>query len=93
VNVASRKFKLDWDAIELVLNEIRRLSYPPLALTLATHEMGVEIARRFRYTVYDSMIIASALESGVPVLYSEDMQDGQRIGALTIRNPFRVNRP
>jgi len=88
VNVASRKLKLNWDAIEEALIEIRLLSEPPLALTLATHEMGIELARRYRYSVYDSMILASALESGAPVLYSEDMHNGQRIGSVTIRNPF-----
>lgn len=39
---------------------------------------------------YDAMIIASALEVGRQRLYTEDLQDGQRIDGfvLTIRNPF-----
>jgi predicted nucleic acid-binding protein len=34
------------------------------------------------------LILAAALEAGCTVLYSEDMQDGQKIDSLTIRNPF-----
>jgi predicted nucleic acid-binding protein len=35
------------------------------------------------------MRVASALEAGCQILYSEDLQDGQRIeNQLTIVNPF-----
>jgi predicted nucleic acid-binding protein len=39
--------------------------------------------------MFDSIIVASALEAGCDILYSEDMQHGQVIeGRLTIQNPF-----
>ena len=41
-----------------------------------------------KYRFYDSLIIAAALASEVEILYSEDLQDGRKFGALTIRNPF-----
>ena len=41
-----------------------------------------------QYRFYDSLIIAAAIESGAPVLYSEDLQHGRRIGPLHIINPF-----
>jgi predicted nucleic acid-binding protein len=31
---------------------------------------------------------AASLDAGCSILYSEDMQDGQNIGGMTIRNPF-----
>jgi predicted nucleic acid-binding protein len=40
------------------------------------------------YQIYDALILAAALEEGCDTLYSEDMQDGQSVGAVTIRNPF-----
>jgi predicted nucleic acid-binding protein len=40
------------------------------------------------YSFYDSLIVAAALELGCSTLLSEDMQDGQVIRGLTIRNPF-----
>ncbi len=47
------------------------------------------IAMRYEYSHWDSLIIASALEAGCTILYSEDLQNGQIIeGRLTIQNPF-----
>ena len=49
----------------------------------------LEIKARYRYSFYDSLIIAAALEDGCTQLLSEDLQDGQRIEGLVITNPFR----
>ena len=38
--------------------------------------------------LYDSFILAPALDAECDTVYSEDMQDGQEIGEVTIRNPF-----
>ena len=38
--------------------------------------------------IYDSLIIAAALEAGCDTLYSEDMQHGQVIEGIRIENPF-----
>jgi predicted nucleic acid-binding protein len=89
-NVASRKLHLEWDRIEDILTEIREFLDPPLSLTVSIHELGLAIAHRYKYRIYDSLLIASALEAGCTTLYSEDMQDGQTIGSVTIRNPFAV---
>lgn len=88
-NVARRKLRLDWERIEGVLTEIRVCMDAPLAVTAVTHDLGLWIAKRYQYHIYDSLIIASALEAEAGVLYSEDMQHGQRIEGLTIVNPFR----
>jgi predicted nucleic acid-binding protein len=45
-------------------------------------------AGRQRLSWYDSLIVASAMESRCGVLYSEDLQSGQRFGELHIKNPF-----
>jgi predicted nucleic acid-binding protein len=34
------------------------------------------------------LIVASAIEGQCRVLYSEDFQDGQQIGSVTLSNPF-----
>jgi predicted nucleic acid-binding protein len=49
----------------------------------------LEIKARYRYSFYDSLIIAAALEDGCTRLLSEDLQDGQRIDGLVIANPFK----
>lgn len=51
-------------------------------------QSALKIKAETQYRFYDSLIVAAALRSGVPVLYSEDLQDGRRIGDLEIRNPF-----
>jgi len=63
---------------------------PVTPLTVKTHERGLQLAERLGLSIYDGMIVASALLSGCAILYTEDMQDGQVIDRrLTIRNPFR----
>jgi len=49
---------------------------------------AVDIHSRYKYSFYDSLIIASALKAGCSILFSEDMQDGQIIEDIKIMNPF-----
>lgn len=87
-NVARRKLGLDWDEIGQALADVRRFAdvHP---LSLDTHDRGLAVAQRYRLSVYDSMIVAAALEAGCTTLASEDLQADQRLeGRLTIRNPF-----
>ena len=49
---------------------------------------AIDLQARFNYGFYDSLIVAAALEADCTVLYSEDLQDGQVIEGLTIKNPF-----
>jgi predicted nucleic acid-binding protein len=37
---------------------------------------------------FDSLIVSSAIQARCDLLYTEDLQHGQRFGALQIRNPF-----
>lgn len=87
-SVASRKYKAPWPQIHAVLTALKdALEVRPV--TLETHELGLRVAERYRFSVYDSMLIAAALLAGCRTFYSEDMHDGQVIeGRLTIRNPF-----
>jgi predicted nucleic acid-binding protein len=55
----------------------------------ALYSRGLSVQARYGFSYYDSLIIAAALESGCTCLYSEDLQHGQQIEALTIENPFK----
>ena len=90
MSVASRKLRMPWPEIREVLAQVRQVcSVEPL--TVDTHERGMEVAQRYGLSVYDALIVSSALLAGCTMLYSEDMQDGQVIdGQLTIKNPFAV---
>jgi predicted nucleic acid-binding protein len=87
VRNARRKFKLSFEKIEKYLALIRE-HCDVVDLTLATHERALEIARATNFQFFDCNIIAAAELADCDVLYSEDMNDGQRIGRVTIRNPF-----
>jgi predicted nucleic acid-binding protein len=88
VAVARRKLDLGWDQIEQALGAIRVLCRPPVPITASTHEAAVQIARRYGFQIYDSLIVAAALDAGCTTLYSEDLQNGQKLDTLTVRNPF-----
>lgn len=53
------------------------------------YHRSLDIQARYGYGFYDALIIAAALDAGCTRLYSEDLQHGQEIDALTIENPFR----
>jgi len=89
--VAQAKMKMPWGDVRDVLEVIQIFCPEPLPITLITHQDALAIAEKYRYGIYDALMVASALEAECPVLYSEDMQDGQVIERqLTIRNPFRI---
>lgn len=49
-----------------------------------------QLRTQYRFSFWDSLIVASALQSNVNILYSEDMQDGLRVNnQLEIINPFK----
>lgn len=88
--VARRKLGMSWKAIREFLDLICVLCPNPVPISLDTHTAALRIADRYGYSIYDALIVASALEAGSGTLYSEDFQDGQVIHQhLTIRNPFR----
>jgi predicted nucleic acid-binding protein len=88
VAVARGKLHMNWKEVVEALTAIRVLCAPPTPLTIATHDAAVQIAERHGYHIFDSLVIAAALEAGCSVLYSEDLQNRQVIRGLTIQNPF-----
>lgn len=86
---ATRKPRMNWDEVEEALAAIRAVCTVE-SLTVEGHDKARELAERYRFAFSDAMVLASALLAGATVLYSEDLQDGQRVdGRLTIRNPFK----
>lgn len=89
-NVARRKMRMSWADTRAFLSMIRAL-LPIRPLTVEVHETGLGLAERYRLSIFDAMIAASALDAGCVTLWSEDMQDGMMIESrLRIVNPFRA---
>ncbi len=87
-SVASRKLGMPYSEIRDVLGTIREACSVE-SMTVNTHELGLEIAERYGFSIYDALIVAAALLAGCDTLYSEDMQNNQLIDKkLTIKNPF-----
>ena len=88
--VALRKAGLPLLDIKEILDTVRAVcTVEPLTAT--THDRGMEICERYKFSFYDSVIVAAALIVGAKVLYSEDFQHGQVIDRqLRIVNPFLV---
>jgi|SRR5579859_390380 len=49
---------------------------------------ALQLNRRYSLSWYDSLILAAALEAECGVLYTEDLQHGQRFDKLRVLNPF-----
>ena len=58
--------------------------------SLALYRRSLDVQARWQYSLYDSLIVAAALEAGCKRLLSEDLQHGQRIEGLQIVNPFKA---
>jgi predicted nucleic acid-binding protein len=58
-------------------------------ITNEIHDTGIDLAQRYRLSVYDAMIASAALLAQCDTLFSEDLQDGLLIdGQLRVVNPF-----
>ncbi len=88
-DAASRKLKLSWPKIAESLRLVEMLCGRARDLTVETQETALALSQRYGFRIYDSMILASALEAGCTAVYSEDLQHCQIIEGLRIENPFR----
>jgi predicted nucleic acid-binding protein len=89
LNVATRKFAAPLSVADAVAYMVTVLE--PLCeifSTMSLYKETLEIVERWQYAFYDALVIASAAASDCQVLYTEDLQNGQKIGNLKIVNPF-----
>ena len=83
-----RKLKMTCPEVREIIDVIREMC-TVVPVTLDTHSLGLDIVERYRFSFYDALIVASALENGCSLLFTEDLQHGQRIDKkLGIHNPF-----
>jgi len=88
-NVALRRFARPMSTVDA--EQYLATTFRPLLSVHSSQGLYAEALRitaRFRLSWFDSLIVASAIEGQCDVLYSEDFQDGQQFGSVTISNPF-----
>ncbi len=89
INVALNKFKKTLSNKEII--EFLQDVLEPMCEIYPNKELfikGITLQKRWKYSFYDSLIIAAALKANCNILYSEDLQHGQVIDDLKIINPF-----
>jgi predicted nucleic acid-binding protein len=87
-SVSCTKFKMSWDEVKQVVQSTTMVCPNPRALTYHTYLEAQRIGERYGFSIWDGLILASALDAGCAVLYSEDLQHGQIVEGLRIENPF-----
>ena len=88
LNVVKRKLKLPKDEImDVCLQNIELCILQPISLS--TLKYARHLLDRYDFQLFDSIVVASALEANCHILYSEDFQHGLMVeNRMTIVNPF-----
>jgi predicted nucleic acid-binding protein len=63
-------------------------AWPLMVVDYAAIRAAVGLADQARLSFWDALVAVAAARSGAPVLYSEDLNDGQEILGVRVRNPF-----
>ncbi|MCL4855163.1 MAG: PIN domain-containing protein, partial [Bryobacteraceae bacterium] len=70
VSVARRKLHRNWAEVRQALKVLRVFCPEPIPLTVEIHERALQLAEKYGYSIYDSLVIAAALDAGATTLYS-----------------------
>lgn len=89
LNVALRRFSPPMSPVEA--EQYLGTVFQPLisvhpSISLCSEALRIHSSSRLSW--YDSLIVGAALQTKCDLLYSEDLQHGQRFGNLRIVNPF-----
>lgn len=89
-NVLIKKLKMRTDDVKQIIMAINDNCHISI-VNYDTVQKALDLKKRYGYSYYDSLILASALESGCQKVFTEDMQNGQVIeDILTIVDVFSL---
>jgi len=75
-NVCLKKYQLNIESVETYLRELSTIVQIHI-LGAQTSFFALNLLKKYKFSFYDSLIVASALEANCETLFSEDMQHGQ----------------
>ena len=52
---------------------------------------AIDLHRLHRLSIWDALVVRAALNGACTTLHTEDMQPGQVVDTLTLRNPFQAH--
>ena len=87
-HVTVRKLKMPVADVKAVIDQLREL-FPVHAADPNGLDMALEMVRREKLAFWDAMLWAAARQAGCEIMLSEDLQDGRKLGGVTVINPFR----
>jgi predicted nucleic acid-binding protein len=83
-----RKKPLRPDEVAAILRELEATGeVVPIAALLTFR--ALDAMPRHGLSFWDALIWAAAAENGIPVIYTEDFQDGRNVEGVLFINPFR----
>lgn len=89
-NVARRKLGMDWGETDEALSIVRTLCARIVPIDIDTHALGMALASRHGFAVFDAIMLAGALRAECTTFWSEDLQSGMLVEErLRVENPFR----
>ncbi|MGO9318218.1 MAG: PIN domain-containing protein [Terracidiphilus sp.] len=88
-NVALRRFSQPMQAADA--EQYLITVFRPLLSVHSSQALYVEalhLQSQSRLSWYDALIVSAAMQARCDLLFTEDLQQGQRFGTLQVRNPF-----
>lgn len=87
-NITRKKYGRNWQEISKAIEELTD-NFNIHVNTQNTILLATQVAERYGFSIFDSLIVAAALEANCTILYSEDLQHQQMIeDQLQVLNPF-----
>ena len=85
---ANNKLQLPYSEIVQIIHQLGRL--PVVEITYAMTVRSSTRTKAYSISYWDALIVEAARCGGCSVLYTEDLQHGQIIDEITVKNPYQT---
>ncbi|HOJ28413.1 MAG TPA: PIN domain-containing protein [Spirochaetota bacterium] len=86
--VLNKKFKIHFTDIKKLITSLVK-NFSIATIDMADIVYAIDIAMKYKFSYWDSLIISSAIKNNCIILYTEDLQNNQVIkNKIKIINPF-----
>lgn len=85
----TRKIKTPMKPTEVIRYVDQLAAWPVTVLDYQAVRSGMDLAGQAKLSLWDALVVVAAARSGATQIITEDLQDGQTLLGLRIRNPFR----
>lgn len=86
-NVSIKKLCYTKQELQNIIDYFSRL-FTVSRVSIHTIKNALYVSERHQFSFWDSLILASAIEAGCDILYTEDLNNGQVVEGVRIVNPF-----